>query len=74
MTRAPKSAAQRMPRAMLASVPAPSAPSTFTGMMRALGAMPATPRLLPVVAAAMPATCVPCPLSSEASLSSFTKS
>ena len=58
-TPAPLATAQSMPAAMASSEPDPSAPRTRTGMIRAPGAVPATPMPLPVTAAAMPATWVP---------------
>jgi hypothetical protein len=62
--------------ALIASsvVPEPSAPKNFSGMIRELHVTPATPRALLPVAATVPATCVPCPLSSVGLLSPFAKS
>ena len=66
-TRAPWSTAQRIPSAMACEVPLPDADSTFTGMSRACGAIPATPLPLPVLCATVPETCVPWAWSSRAS-------
>src|SRR3954453_6666539 len=64
MTPAPWSAAHRIPLAMSDDQPEPLAPSTFTGRIRAPGARPATPTLLLAMAATIPDTWVPWPLSS----------
>ena len=66
MTLAPWSAAQRMPCVIPATEPEPRALSTLIGMMAAPYATPATPSLLLVDWAMVPATCVPCPWSSAA--------
>ncbi len=70
---APWSVAQRIPAATSPAVPVAVHPaslhslaSTRTAMIRASGATPAMPRPLFVLAAAMPATWVPWPLSSWA--------
>ena len=55
-----------MPFATFAALPLPFRSRTRTGRILALGAMPAMPRLLLYRAAMMPATWVPCPLSSLA--------
>ena len=54
-----------MPQATSALVPEPETSSTFIGRMLAAHAIPAMPIPLSPMAAAMPATCVPCPLSSS---------
>ena len=61
ITRAPESAAQMIPLATAATLPLPDASSTFTGITGAVKATPAPPARLFAAAAAMPATCVPCP-------------
>ena len=74
MMSAPWSVAHRMPAATSPAVPVAVHPpawshslrSTRTAIRSASGATPATPRLLFVSAAAIPATWVPCPLSSWA--------
>jgi len=66
MTCAPWSAAQRMPWAMPAIEPEPRADSTLIGMIETPNATPATPSLLFVDCAIVPATCVPWPWSSTA--------
>ena len=66
MTFAPWSAAQRIDCAMAATEPEPFAESTLSGMIATSGATPATPSLLFVDCAIVPATCVPCPWSSSA--------
>src|SRR5918993_21163 len=53
-------ATQSIPHRSLLSLPAPFLLNTRTDQMRAPGAAPATPKLLSI-AAAIPATCVPCP-------------
>jgi hypothetical protein len=65
MTSAPWSADQRMPAAISSKLP-PSSVRTLTASRFASGAVPATPVPLFVVAAAMPATCVPCVLGGPA--------
>ena len=66
MTLAPWSAAQRIDCAMAATEPEPRADSTLSGMIATSGATPATPRLLFVLCAMVPATWVPWPWSSSA--------
>src|SRR6185503_10206509 len=66
MTWAPWSAAQRIPDAMPAIDPDPRADSTLIGMIDTPNATPATPSLLLVDWAMVPATWVPCPWSSAA--------
>ena len=66
MTLAPWSAAQRIACAMAATEPEPCAESTLSGMIVTSGATPATPSLLLVDCAIVPATCVPWPWSSSA--------
>ena len=61
MTRAPLFAAYMMPAATSDIEPLPLASRTRTDMMLQRGQMPATPVLLLVEAAAIPATWVPCP-------------
>ena len=60
-TLAPCCAAHRMPLATATSVPDPLLFRTFTGIKDELNATPATPVPLFVIAAMLPATCVPCP-------------
>ena len=67
MMRAPWSAAQTMPAATSTSLPEPVESSTLTGRIDASGATPDSARPLPSTSATVPATCVPCPLSSTAS-------
>jgi hypothetical protein len=66
MTSAPWSADHRMPAAISSKEP-PSSVRTLTASSLASGAVPATPVPLFVVAAAIPATCVPCGLGGPAS-------
>ncbi|GAA1589572.1 hypothetical protein GCM10009742_40110 [Kribbella karoonensis] len=61
ITRAPFFTAQLMPLMTLASLPSPLSSSTFTGRTLAFHATPAIPIELPVPAAMMPVTAVPCP-------------
>src|SRR5262249_25633719 len=68
ITFAPFWTAQAIPFTIDAYEPDPVESSTFTGMMGDEYATPATPMPLFVAAPAMPATCVPWPLSSTALL------
>ena len=82
MTLAPLSAAYRMPRATVSSVPTLGEPKmssqspsiTFTGMSFTLKATPARPTPLFVSSPIVPLTCVPWPSRSTGSLSSQMKS
>ena len=71
ITSAPWSAAQIIPAATCESVPKPLASSTFTGSTLAFHAAPAMPTSLFVVAAATPATSVPCPITESSRASAF---
>src|SRR5205823_9088842 len=70
ITSIPYRVAQTIPLATDDQEPAPFASSTFTAYRVASGATPMTPNPLSR-AAMMPATCVPCPWSSNASLLPF---
>ena len=61
ITRAPWSAAQTIPSAMSAALPAPFAPITLTGISEQRGQAPTPPMPLFERAAITPATSVPCP-------------
>src|SRR5438105_11293679 len=63
-TDAPWSTTQRMPAPTSPSLPEPSVFTTRATTRRASGAIDATPMPLLVIAAMIPATCVPCPLES----------
>ena len=74
ITRAPWSAAQAIPSAMSAALPAPLPPITLTGISEHCEQAPTPPMPLFERAAITPATSVPCPWSSLASASSLTAS
>ena len=68
-TLAPFSAAYSTARQSVESLAEPSAGNPLSAMMRTPGATPTMPIPLPPTAAIVPATCVPCPLSSKGSAS-----
>ncbi len=74
ITVAPFVAAYSTPMATVLREPDPLLCNTFTGRIFASGATPETPMELLFKAATIPATCVPCMLSSRASESLFIKS
>ena len=74
MTVAPLLAANMIPAAMSVELPDPVLCMTLMGMMRAFQLAPAMPISLLVTAAAIPATWVPCTLSSKGALSALMKS
>jgi hypothetical protein len=79
ITLAPWSTAQRIAAARfcaptLQALAPVAVGNTFTGRIRAFQFMPAMPAPFAVAAAAVPATCVPCPHESSGLLSSFAKS